>query len=100
MILKMYSIYDKKAELYHPPSYCHTVGHAMRVFTTLFSNVETPFNQFPDDFQVWEVGAFDDQSGSLVSLAKPHLVCQGTELMPITEPQPIPFGGPNDGSHN
>lgn len=79
MKIKMFSIYDVKSEIHHPPHYCHTTGHAIRHFTTLFSQQETTFAKFPEDFRVMEVGEFDDQTGK-VTPKEPHLIAQGTEL--------------------
>jgi len=82
MILKMFSIYDRKAEVHQPPLYCHNIGHAMRVFQDVFRTPDSVLSRYPEDFQVFEVGTFDDQSALIVGLDKPHLVCPGTELVP------------------
>jgi hypothetical protein len=82
MILKMYSVYDRKSEIHQPPCYCHNTGHAMRVFSMAFHNGETnQLTSYPEDFQLFEVGSFDDQDASIAGLSKPHLICSGTELM-------------------
>ncbi len=81
MILKMFTIYDRKSCIHQPPAYCHNAGHAMRVFMGLFRKAGTVYNEFPEDFQVFEVGTFDDQSAELVKLERPHMICAGPELV-------------------
>lgn len=81
MILKMFTIYDRKSALHHPPCYCHSVGHALRVFTDAFAVPDSVFHKHPGDFQVFEVGSFDDRTAKLEAVP-PHLVASGTELVP------------------
>ncbi len=80
MILKMFSIYDRMSEIYQPPCYFHTVGHALRAFSSLFVNPESNYHIHAADFQVWEIGTFDDQTGIVVRNQKLHLICSGTEI--------------------
>lgn len=92
MILKMYCIYDRKTEIHHPPNMAHNTGHALRVFTEIFATPNQVFGKYPEDFQIFEVGSFDDQSGMLTALKTPHLICSGTELMTSKTSTP---GDPN-----
>ncbi len=85
MILKMFAIYDVKSEIHHPPSFAHTVGHALRTFKTIFSKEDLLYFQYPDDFQVFEVGCFDDLTGEICG-CKRHLICSGRECMAALEP--------------
>jgi len=80
MILKMYTIYDRKSELHHPPVYYHNTGHAMRGMMMIFADENMVFHKYPADFQVFEIGSFDDADASLKQI-KPHLICSGTELV-------------------
>lgn len=94
-ILKMYSIYDRKSKIHHPPNYCHNTAHAMRVFTSIFSQVEQVFNAYPEDFQIFEIGEWNDETGMVTSLDKAHLICSGTDLMPlIPKTDPLQKAGP------
>ncbi len=90
MVLKMFTIYDRKTCIHHPPSFCHNAGHAMRFYMEIF-RADNVFNKFPADFQIFEIGCFDDQSAALVSLDSPHLICSGTELVKEKE-SAVPVG--------
>lgn len=80
MILKMYCIYDRKSQIHMPPNYCHNTGHALRVFTDIFRKSDTILNRYSEDFQVFEVGTFDDQTAEIKAV-KPYLICTGSDLL-------------------
>lgn len=79
MLMKMFCIYDRKSEAYHPPGCAHSAGHALRNYSDVFRNPATVFCTHPDDFQIYEIGTFDDATG-VTTCIKPHLICTGTEL--------------------
>jgi len=96
MVLKLYSLYDVKTEVFHPANYCHNVGHAMRVFTQAGNQKDSMIQAWPEDFRVFELGSFDDQSGVITPLDKPHLAFNMSELVTHSadvdgEGVPIPF---------
>jgi len=77
----MYSVFDIKSRIYHPPMYCHNTGHATRMFTSIFLEPKTTINQFPDDFQVFQIGEFDDSNGKIKPLQNPELICSAADLI-------------------
>ncbi len=86
MVLKMFCLYDRKSEIHQPPMFCHNTGHALRVFASYCNRPDQMLSQYPEDFQLFEIGTFDDQTAVVEKLDKPHLVCTVTEL--ITEHAP------------
>lgn len=66
--LKAFSIYDVKAEVYSPPFFLMTNGLAVRQFEQLANDLQTTIGQHPADFTLFEIGHFDDASGTLVNL--------------------------------
>lgn len=81
MQLEMFSIYDVKSKIYHPPVYCHNKGHALRMFEHEFSKPGTLMHQFPADFQVFQVGTWDDAIASLTGMQNPTLICNLADLL-------------------
>jgi len=79
--MKMYSVYDIKSKIYHPPTLCHNTGHATRMFTSIFSKPGSVMNEFPHDFQIFEIGAFDDQTSVIETLVNPTFVCSVADLI-------------------
>lgn len=68
------TVYDTKAKAYLPPQQYRTTLEAMRSFETTCKNPETQFNKYPEDFTLYEIGSFDDQTGELSLLdSKNHL---------------------------
>jgi len=53
MELKIYSIRDAKAEVFHPPFYKKTHGEAERDFTTLSKDEKSNVGQYPDDYDLY-----------------------------------------------
>ncbi len=80
MILKMFSIYDRQSEIHQPPAFFHTVGHALRGLSRVFTDPDSVFCQHAADFQVFEIGTYDDQTGRVLPIDQLHLVCSGTEI--------------------
>lgn len=82
MILKLYSIKDTKIGGYYPPQAYYNKLHALRSFSSeVFANKQTTFGKFPADFEIFEVGEFDDSSGLLG--ATQHVnIANGNDLVP------------------
>lgn len=75
MILKMFSIRDTKGEIFNPPYFAKTHGEAERQFKTLTNDSKSTINQYPEDFDLYYLGDYDDQTGKLKSLDTPqHLI--------------------------
>lgn len=81
MVLKMYSIFDKKSEIHHPPAFCHNTGHALRHFMTVFNDGNNMLNNFPEDFQIIEIGTFDDATAKVTACEPCHIIANGIELI-------------------
>ena len=60
MELKAYSIRDAKGEIFNPPFYKRTHGEAERDFTTLVNDPQAQISKFPEDYDLWFVGGWDD----------------------------------------
>ena len=71
MIYKVFAIRDSKAEAYMPPFCMRTLGEMERTLTQMCSQPEHNFNKFAEDFTVFYLGTFDDQSCSYSLLDSP-----------------------------
>jgi len=74
MLLKMYSIRDSKGEIFHPPYFKRTHGEAERDFSTLASDQKSGVGQYPEDYDLYYIGQYDDQTGKVDALATPQHV--------------------------
>lgn len=73
--LKMFSIRDAKAEAYHQPFFKKSIGEAERDFTELCRDEKSTLSKFPEDFDLYYLGTYSDQTGKFQTLDTPqHLV--------------------------
>lgn len=61
--LRLYSIYDSKAEQFSPPQVYHNDMLALRGFESLVNDDKTLINSYPEDFSLYYVGNLGDSDG-------------------------------------
>lgn len=71
MIRKVYTIYDLKALVYGPTMVFETNPAAVRFFTDLANDKQGQVGKHPDDYVLFEIGKYDDQSAELVATIPP-----------------------------
>lgn len=70
------SIHDTKAEAFSQPMFFQAVGQALRSFIDAVTDERDGNNNFakhPEDFNLFRIGTFDDQTGEIVPEAPFHL---------------------------
>lgn len=75
----MYSIFDTKAKVYSDPFYTLNDSIARRMFENLVNDPQTDVFKHPNDFQLFLVGEYDDQTGKIDQKNIVHL-CSANEL--------------------
>lgn len=63
MKLKMFTVYDSKAEAYMQPFFQMSTGQAVRAFENSCNDERTEFFRHAADFTLFEIGEYDDQIG-------------------------------------
>lgn len=81
MILKVFSIRDAKAEVFNQPFFKKTHGEAERDFSALCKDEKSMPSQFPEDFDLYFLGEYDDQNGLLLSLDTPQHVIKAVQCI-------------------
>lgn len=77
-MLKIFTVYDSKAETYAQPYFASTTGQALRSFQDAIEQEDHIFNKHAPDFTLFEIGVYDDDTGQIMALeAKVNL---GTAL--------------------
>lgn len=61
--LRLYSIYDSKAEQFSPPQVYHNDMLALRAFEGIVNDDKMLIKKYPEDFTLYYVGNLDDSSG-------------------------------------
>lgn len=69
MRYKVFSIRDRAANVYAQPFFAPTTAVAVRMFTDEVNRSDQNNNLFrhPEDFDLYEIGSFDDNDGELIS---------------------------------
>lgn len=65
MKLKMFAVYDQKAEAYMNPFVMQTKGQAIRAWSDTVNNDDTQFFKHPEDFTLFELAEYDDSTGAV-----------------------------------
>lgn len=67
--LKLFSVYDSKAEVYDKPFCMLSKGECIRGFGDAANNTQTTLGQHPADFTLFELGEFDQKTGLIIQLS-------------------------------
>jgi len=63
--MRIYSIYDTKAEQYGNPVYCRTDAEARRQFGVVAQDQTTEIGKHPEDFLLFRLGTWDPENGTI-----------------------------------
>lgn len=66
--MKVYSIFDSKAEAYLQPFFAVSHGVALRQFISAIQQEDSNFNKFAGDYTLMCIGEFDERKGKLSGL--------------------------------
>lgn len=80
MMLKVFGVYDLKACAYLQPFFSGNAGSAMRAFGDAVIDGKSPISAHPEDYQLFELGIFDDASGAIVGLIPMKLLCSASDF--------------------
>lgn len=78
---KAFSAHDSKIGVYHPPFFMQHTGQALRAWDELCNDPKTQFNRHPSDFQLYEVGTFDDETGRLDAHTAPQHLSNAADVI-------------------
>lgn len=91
MILNVYSVFDAKLAVFGKPWYGLNDAGAIREFSDAVNDGSNPNNQWhrhPEDFSLYHLGAFDDQTGELMS-DKPKSLVTASAMFQGVAPQRV-----------
>jgi len=81
MRLIMVAIHDSKSELFSRPMCMRAYGEAERAFADVINDGQSDYAKHPEDFTLFEVGAFDDSTGVVVPLPAPRSLGVGVTFV-------------------
>lgn len=59
-----FTVYDSKAEAYLRPFFEQSIGTACRAFQNACNNEESAFAKNPEDFTLFHLGSWDDETAT------------------------------------
>lgn len=86
MELKIFSIRDQKSEVFNTPWYKTTHGEAERDFRSAVNDEKTFLYKHPEDFDLYFLGTYDDNTGKFQTLPTPEHVIKAIHC--ITKEHP------------
>lgn len=80
MIYLLVSIKDRAIDAFQPLGNVRAEGEAIRVFKDMLADTNTPQGKHPDDYDLYIVGTFDDQTGYVEPEGKPRKLADGKTI--------------------
>lgn len=71
---QIYSIYDEKAEMFNTPFFQQNDAIAIRSFNDLAADPQSLIYRHPEDYKLYEIGAFEDNNGLIVPIDPPRFI--------------------------
>jgi len=73
------AVYDRKTKLFDQPFSIRHVAEAIREFTIISKNKETKWGKNPEDFDLLQIGTYDDETGTLGNTSPHTHLCNGAD---------------------
>ena len=91
---RIFSIYDKKAQVYFNPFYFAYKGEALRGFEEAVKDPQSPMSKFPADYSLYCLGVFNCTTGEVEGFPKPEFVSEALDFRPVSpKPELVPMNG-------
>ena len=79
--LKIFSAQDSKFGVFMTPFMLLHVGQALRAWDEVCMDGKSPMSKFPQDFCLYEVGEFDEESGLVTALSPIKRLASAAEVL-------------------
>ena len=81
MRLQIFCIQDEAVGVFHQPMCFRSKGEAVRMFSDATGDEKSQIHEHPQDYVLWHVGEFDDETGILHPFAGNAKVGSGSEFV-------------------
>jgi len=82
--MRIYAIYDTKAEFYGNPVYIRTDAEARRTFAQVAQDPQTEIGKHPEDFLLFRIGSWDAENG-IIHTEPGVCIAKALEFLTIKE---------------
>lgn len=80
MIQQVFTAYDNKTKAFLPPFQLRTSEEAIRGFTEVCNTQDHQFQKYPEDYSLYLLGEFDDNTGRYENEQEPKLLITGRQI--------------------
>lgn len=88
-MLKAYSIFDDKGEIFNVPFFKTTDGLALRDFADLCSDSRSTVARHPEDYHLYVIGEFEETSGKMTAYDTPTFLAHALTMIPSVQPPEV-----------
>ena len=78
---KIYAIKDQAIEAFSQPFFVQAQGQAVRMFMDESKNEQSQINRHPADFELWYMGEFDEQTGTITGATNIERVARAIDFI-------------------
>lgn len=79
--MRIFSIFDRKSLAFATPFFMKTTGEATRALREHLKDGNSLISKYPEDFELYEVGGFDDQTGRLIDPQESQFILNAASLL-------------------
>lgn len=80
MLKQMFAVYDKKTKIFSNPWFSIRKEAAIRDFTYAANDPATEICRYANDYALFYIGSFNDETGEVLSLTSPEHVVSAFTL--------------------
>lgn len=81
---RLLSIHDRALDAFQQPFAVRAIGEGIRAFQDAINAPNTPMNGHPDDYDLYEIGHYDDHDATVIQEGKPLQIAIGKQLKVTT----------------
>lgn len=74
------AVKDRAVNAYNRPIYVPTVGVAIRSFTDEVNRQDSELRNHPEDYDLYEIGQWDDETAIYTSLEVPRVITRAQDI--------------------
>lgn len=83
MTKTMFSVKDNKSGLFFNPQVNVHRANVIRGLQQELKNPESVISQYPEDYTLYELGQFNDETGEVISKTSPEMVINCVDLKEV-----------------
>lgn len=80
MTMQICAIHDSKSGLYTQPLFFQAVAQAIRSFGDAVNDEKSDYHRHPEDYSLWHLGTYDDNTGALLPLNVPTVLVKANDV--------------------